>query len=357
MGERVTVAVDANGADRGPAEVALGAAAAAERGVRVILFGPARELGAPADGVEIVDAPVSIAKAADPARAVRTTPDASIVQAVEAVAAGRADAFVSGGSTGAALAASLFRFKRARGVHRPALAIVIPVPGSPFLLLDAGANVSVRPEHLVQFAHMGAAFMEVVMGVRRPRVALLSNGEEPSKGPEDVVAAHAALSERPGELEFVGNVEGFAIGKGVADVLVADGFTGNVALKVMEGSSDVLLRSVRAAARSSVRGRLGGLLLRPALRGLRDEIDPEAHGGAVLLGLRHLGVVPHGSFGARGFAAAIEVAARGVREDVLGRTHQRLAEAGALRARGEAGDERSEAGEPSAAAATLPETS
>jgi glycerol-3-phosphate acyltransferase PlsX len=330
MTEPVTVAVDANGADLGPGEVARGAAMAAARGHRVILFGPAGEMEA-ADGVEIVDAPVSIAKAPDPARAVRSTPEASIVRAVEAVGEGRADALVSGGSTGAALAASLFKFKRARGVHRPALAIVVPVPGSPFLLLDAGANVAVRPEHLVQFAHMGAAFMEVVMGVQRPRVALLSNGEEPSKGPEDVVAAHAALTANPGGIDFVGNVEGFAIGKGVADVLVADGFTGNVALKVMEGASDVLLRAVRAAAVSSTRAKLGGLLLKPALRGLRDEIDPEAHGGAVLLGLRRLGVVPHGSFGARGFASAIEVAARGVRDDVLGRTHERLAEAGALR--------------------------
>src|SRR4051812_40446084 len=218
MGERVTVAVDANGADLGPAEVARGAALAAERGrgLHLILFGPAAELGAPGELVDIVDAPVSIAKAADPARAVRATPQASIVQAVEAVASGRAAALVSGGSTGATLASALFRWKRARGVHRPALAIVVPVPGKPFLLLDAGANVSVRPEHLVQFAHMGAAFMEVVMGVKRPRVALLSNGEEPSKGPEDVVAAHATLSARAGvEMEFIGNVEGFAIGKGV----------------------------------------------------------------------------------------------------------------------------------------------
>src|SRR3954469_3144657 len=330
MVERVTVAVDANGADLGPAEVARGAAMAADRGQRVIVFGPAAELEG--SGVEVVAAPVSIAKAPDPARAVRSTPEASIVQAVEAVASGRADALVSGGSTGSALAASLFRFKRARGVHRPALAVIVPVPGSPFLLLDAGANVAVRPEHLVQFAHMGAAFMGVVMGVERPRVALLSNGEEPSKGPEDVVAAHATLSERAGGgMEFVGNVEGFAIGKGVCDVLVADGFSGNIALKVMEGTSDVLLRSVREAAMSSLRSKLGGLLLKPALGGLRSQIDPEAHGGAVLLGLRHLGVVPHGSFGARGFASAIEVAARGVRDDVLGRTHERLAEAGVLR--------------------------
>src|SRR4029079_2809011 len=142
-----------------------------------------------------------------------------------------ADALVSGGSTGSALAASLFRFKRARGVHPPALVLVVPARVSPFLLLDAGANVAVRPEHLVQFAHMGAAFMEVVMGVQRPRVALLSNGEEPSKGPEDVVAAHAALTENPGAIDFVGNVEGFAIGKGVWDVLVADGHPGSRAVR------------------------------------------------------------------------------------------------------------------------------
>jgi glycerol-3-phosphate acyltransferase PlsX len=340
----VTVAVDANGADRGPAEVARGAALAAAAGTRVLLFGPAAELGSVPDGIEVVDAPVSIAKDPDPARAVRGTPGASIVRAVEAVAKGRADALVSGGSTGAALAAALFRFKRARGVHRPALAIVVPVPKAPFLLLDAGANVEVRPEHLVQFAHMGAAFMEVVMGTSRPRVALLSNGEEPSKGPEVVVAAHEVLRSNPGELNFVGNVEGFAIGTGAADVIVADGYAGNVALKVMEGTSSALLGAIRGAATSSARAKLGGVLLKPALRGLRDEIDPEEAGGAVLLGLRRLGVVPHGSFGARGFARAIDVAARGVRLDVAGRTHDRLAAAGALR--------RSEVSE---AAASVPE--
>jgi glycerol-3-phosphate acyltransferase PlsX len=184
--------------------------------------------------------------------------------------------------------------------------------------------------------------MEVVLGVECPRVALLSNGEEPSKGAEHVVAAHEALSGGADGIDFVGNVEGFAIGKGVFDVLVADGFSGNIALKVMEGTADALLHAVRDAAMSSLRSKVGGLLLRPALRGVRSEIDPEAH-AAVLLGLRHLAVVPHGSFSARGFANAIELAARGVRDDVLGRTHERLAEAGALRT------------VPSATAATVPE--
>ena len=304
----------------------------ADPSLTVRWFGPVSGLdvtGLP-ERVEVIDAPVSVAKAADPARAVRDQPEASVVQAVRAVADGEADALVSGGSTGAALAAALFRIKRARGVHRPALALLMPVPGKPFLLLDAGANVDVRPEHLVQFAHMGAAYMRVVAGVADPRVGLLSIGEEATKGTEEVQAAHAALAGTPG---FIGNVEGFAVGTGDADVIVTDGFTGNVVLKTMEGTSRALLAAVREAAMSSARSKAGGLLLRPALGGLRDGIDPEAAGGAVLLGLRKLVVVPHGSFSSRGIAAAVGVAARGAREDLAGRTYAALQEAGALRER------------------------
>jgi glycerol-3-phosphate acyltransferase PlsX len=330
------VAVDCNGADLGPGEVAAGAALAAARGARVILFGPAAELGEPASGVEIVDAPVSIAKSADPASAVRANVDASIVQAARAVASGRAQALVCAGGTGAALAAGLFNIKRTRGIYRPALALPLPVPGGPVTLLDVGANAVVRREHLVQFAFMGAALSSTVLGVARPRVGLLSNGEEQGRGSPLVLEAHAELLERigadgTGAFEFVGNVEGGDVTSGVADVVVTDGFTGNIALKLMEGVSQTILGAVRSAATSSTRGKLGGLLLRGALGGFRAEIDPELQGGAYLLGLRRLGVVPHGRFSRTGFAEAIMRAERGAREDIVGRTERALAEAGALR--------------------------
>ena len=329
----ITVAVDAGGADLGPREVAAGAARAAHQGIGVLLFGPAEEIGVCPDGVEVIDAPVSIAKAPDPAFAVRTTPEASIVQAARAVAEGRAQALVSGGSTGSALAAGLFNLRRDRGIYRPALALPLPLPGaSPVLLLDVGANVNCRPEHMIQFAHMGSAFAAAVMQRPEPRVALLSNGEEPAKGTPELVTVHEQLVGPAGAgLNFVGNIEGTQLTENVADVVVMDGFTGNIALKLTEGVSARTLRAVRDAAMSSWRGRLGGLLLASSVRRLRSEIDPEDQGGAYLLGLRQLGVIAHGRFSARGFARAIEVAARGVQEDVIGRTREALLQAGALR--------------------------
>ncbi len=334
------IAVDCNGADLGPAEVASGAALAAVDGARTILFGPARELAgaiaeAPAGMIEVVDAPLSIAKSSDPARAAQSSRDASIVMAASAVADGRAQALVCAGGTGAALAAGTFNIKRARGIYRPALAITVPIPGHPVTLLDVGANADARPEHLVQFAYMGAALTRIVLGVQRPRVALLSNGEEAARGSALVLEVHDELTQRAeregSELEFAGNVEGVDVVKGVADVVVTDGFTGNIALKLMEGVSETILGAVRDAAMSSRRAQIGGLLLRSALRGFREEVDPEAHGGAYLLGLRRLGVVPHGRFRRAGFARAIARAQLGAREDLVAQTQQALELAGALR--------------------------
>jgi phosphate acyltransferase len=329
----VTVAVDAGGADLGPREVAAGAARAAAEGIGVLLFGPAAEMGPVSSGVEVVDAPVSIAKQADPAYAVRTTPEASIVQATHAVAEGRAQAFVTGGSTGSALAAALFNLRRDRGVYRPALALPLPNPsGSPILLLDVGANVVCRPEHLVQFAHMGSAFAQAVLGVSSPRVALLSNGEEPGKGTPDLVGVYEQLAgSRGAGLNFIGNIEGTQVVEGVADVVVMDGFTGNVTLKLIEGVSSRAMRLVSETAVATARGRLANRLIAPTMEKLQATIDPEGPGGAYMLGLRQLGVVAHGRFSARGFAHAIEVAARGVQQDVIGRTRAALLQAGALR--------------------------
>jgi phosphate acyltransferase len=329
----VTIAVDAGGADLGPREVAAGAARAAAEGIGVLLFGPAAEMGPVSTGVEVVDAPISIAKQEDPANAVRTTPDASIVQATRAVAEGRAQAFVTGGSTGSALAAALFNLRRDRGVYRPALALPLPNPGgSPIVLLDVGANVVCRPEHLVQFAHMGSAFSQAVLGIDAPRVALLSNGEEPGKGTPDLVGVHEQLAgSRGAGLNFIGNIEGTQVVEGVADVVVMDGFTGNVTLKLIEGVSSRAMRLVGETAGATARGRLANRLIAPTMEKLQETIDPEGPGGAYMLGLRQLGVVAHGRFSARGFARAIEVAARGVQQDVIGRTRATLVQAGALR--------------------------
>ena len=335
-GDGPVVAVDCNGADLGPGEVAAGAALAAEQGARVILFGPADELGVATDAVTVVDAPTSVAKAADPVRAARAEPEASIVRAAQAVAAGEAEALVCAGGTGAALAAGLFNVRRASGVFRPALALPLPVPRGTVTLLDVGANTEARREHLVQFAFMGAALARVVLGVSEPRVGLLSNGEEQARGSAVVLETHAELAERVGEdgfFRFVGNVEGGDLLSGEVDVVVTDGFTGNVALKVMEATSQAVIDAIRDAATSSRRAGAGGLLLRPALGSFREAIDPERQGGAYLLGLRRLFVVPHGRFGRRGFAEAILRARQGAREDLVGRTHAALAEAGALHER------------------------
>jgi len=329
-----TVAVDTLGADRGVAEVVAGAAEAAREGPRCLLFGPLHEMQAAigleaSNAFELVDAPVAITNSDEPVRAVRAKPDASIVQAARAVADGHADALVSAGPTGAALAASVVHIKRLEAVHRPAVALVLPVPSGRVLFLDVGANVEVRAEHLVQFAYMGVAFSEGVLGVRRPRVGLLSVGEEPEKGTPHVVAAHAEL--RSGGLNFVGNVEGGDLPAGTVDVVVTDGFTGNVALKLMEGTTRVLRDATREAARSGPVSMLGGFLLRSKLSRLRERLDPETVGGAYLLGLRRLVVICHGSSSSRAVANAIALAERGVSERVVEKTGEALAAASVAR--------------------------
>jgi glycerol-3-phosphate acyltransferase PlsX len=306
------IALDANGADLGPEAVARGAELS---GLEVEIFGP------PMPG---------IANDEEPALAVRSKQDASIVQAARAVGDGRAEALVSPGPTGATLAAAVLHVKRIRGVHRPAVAALVPVPGGkPTLMLDVGANVEVRPEHLVQFAYMGATFMEAVVGVARPRVGLLSIGEEAKKGTADVVEAHARLAS--GSLDFVGNIEGNDVTNGVVDVVVTDGFTGNVALKLMEGTASTVVAAIREAVRSSPVSAVGGLLIRRRVGTLRRQIDPNSTGGAILLGVRRPVVIAHGKSSAEGIANALRLAQRAVDEGMIEKTALALESAGVLR--------------------------
>jgi glycerol-3-phosphate acyltransferase PlsX len=228
------------------------------------------------------------------------------------------------------MAAATFGLRRLKGVQRPALAVQLPVPGTPVLFLDVGANVEVRAQHLVQFAFLGAAFSEAVLGIAQPRVGLLSVGEEAGKGREEVVAANDVLAAASG-IDFVGNVEGRDLPGGAADVVVTDGFTGNVSLKLMEGTAKAVTGAIRDAALSNPLASLGGLLMRPALGGLRRELHPDTTGGAILLGLRGIAVVGHGSSGADGIANAIRLAARCAEVDAVGRTAALLREGGAGR--------------------------
>jgi glycerol-3-phosphate acyltransferase PlsX len=326
-----TVALDGYGAEQGFEVLAEGARLAAADGIGVLVFGPEQGLGLEGvDGVEVVPTTEWIRNDEDPIPAVRARKEASVVRAARAVAEGRADAMASPGSTGATMAAATFGLRRLQGVQRPALAVQLPVPGNQVLFLDVGANVEVRAQHLVQFAFLGAAFSAAVLGVERPRVGLLSVGEEAGKGREEVSAAHALLARSEG-IAFAGNVEGNDLPVGAVDVVVTDGFTGNVALKLMEGTARAVTGAIRDAARSNPLAALGGLMMRPALGGLRRELHPDTTGGAILLGLRGIAVVGHGSAGAEGIANAVRLAARCVEVDALGRTAALLAAGGATR--------------------------
>ncbi len=328
--DRVTVAFDALGSEAGIDAVSEGVAAAAADGIAVRVFGPASALAGLGSGlVEVIDSTELIGNDEEPVRAVRSRPEASIVRAAADVAAGRSDALASPGSTGATMTAALFALKRIRSVQRPALAVEIPAPGRerPLLMLDVGANADARASHLVQFAHLGSAFAAAVLGVDEPRVGLLSVGSEAKKGSALVVEAHEALAGATA-IAFAGNVEGRDLLDPDLEVVVTDGFTGNVVLKTIEGTARAVGDAVGRAARSNPLAAAGGLLLRPALGGLRHELDPDATGGAILLGLRGVAVVGHGSSGPLGIANQIRLAARSVRERAVERTEELIESSG-----------------------------
>ena len=315
------IAVDAMGGDRGPDEIVAGALEARDDGLTPVLYGSA---GTAAHGLELNETTSVIGMHEKPADAVRSKADSSLVVAVRAVATGDADAVVSAGNTGAILAAGLLELRRVPGVMRPAIAVPIPARRGPSVLIDAGANADARAEHLLQFATMGAVFAEEMLGISDPSVRLLSIGEEPEKGNQLTLEAHALLA--ASDLNFAGNCEGRDLLVGAADVVVTDGFTGNVALKVTEGTIRSVLDAFRAEIGASARGKLGGLLIRPAARRLRRRLDPDTYGGAYLLGLRGLAVVAHGNSSRTAIANAVRLAARGVERDVVGTLAARLAE-------------------------------
>jgi len=317
----IRVAVDALGGDNAPSEIVAGAAATRSEALEPILYGPA---GLEAQGLTLVETTEEIAMDDKPAEAVRAKPDSSLVRAVRAVADGEAEAVVSAGNTGAMLAASLLELRRLPGVMRPAIAVPIPTQHGPSVLIDSGANADARPEHLLQFAHMGAVFAEEILGIERPEVRLLSIGEEPEKGNQLTLEAHALLAEA--DLAFAGNAESRDLLTHPADVVVADGFTGNVALKLIEGTIKAVLDALRVEITSTTRGKLGGLLIRPAARRLRDRLDPDTYGGAYLLGLRGVAVIAHGNSSRTAVANAIRLAARGAEHGLVERLSGRLPE-------------------------------
>jgi glycerol-3-phosphate acyltransferase PlsX len=321
----VRVAVDAMGGDRAPEEIVAGALEAVSDEVEPVLFGR-RELLEPfAHDLEIVDAEDVVAMDEKPADAAREKRESSMFVACRAVGEGTAGAVVSAGNTGAMLAAGLLEIRRLPDVHRPAIAVPLPSIGGTSVLIDAGANADARPEHLVQFAHMGAVFAQELLGIPEPSVSLLSIGEEPEKGNRLVRETHPLLEGAAG-LRFVGNVETRDLLQHAADVVVCDGFTGNMALKLMEGTIKTLLDALRTEISSSPGGKVGGLLIRPAARRLRHRLDPDTYGGAYLLGLRGLAVIAHGSSSRTAIANAIRLGALGVRSEVVQRVSSRLAE-------------------------------
>lgn len=308
------IALDAMGGDLAPAEPVLGALLAArEYNLEVAIVGPRARLEAelikhPTDTrVQIVDAGDTIAMDEDDiTREVRRHPEAAINVAMALVRDGKADAVVSAGNTGAVMTSAFFVLGRIPGIERPAVGMLLPYNTADVFLIDVGANVDCRPSHIVQFGEMGVAYMERVRGVKNPRVGLLNNGEEASKGNELALEAHEKLKESG--LNFVGNIEGAHVHKGVVDVVVTDGFTGNIALKVGEGIADYVLQQVRAVIKSSVLYTGAAILLKPALRRAFKSMRYEEYGGANLLGVNGVVVIGHGRSDGVAVKNAIRVA-------------------------------------------------
>jgi len=321
------IAVDAMGGDNAPGEIIAGARRAQEEhGIPVVLVGRPEDLTDIGD-LEVIEASEVIAMDAEPGASVRRMKDSSLVRAAEAVRDGRASAMVSAGNTGATMASALLRMGRISGVARPAIATLLPTPGStPTVLLDSGANAECSPEWLVQFGQMGAVFARDRLGIERPRVALLSIGEEPGKGSPLVKEAYAAMAEAEFlGAEFIGNVEGRDLLTDAVDVIVTDGFTGNVALKTAEGALKALMTALLSAMAGRPEALAAAEVLTPELDSLYREFHPDTYGGAMLLGVRGVCIISHGSTGATAMENAIVTGAEMVRSDVVGHLAEAVA--------------------------------
>jgi len=327
----IKVAVDAFGGDYAPEQILEGALQAAELdGIRVILTGNEARLksllnGKPgSDHIEVVHAP-DVIQMDEAAEAVRLKPDSSLVKAAQLVRDGQAEAMVSAGSTGATMAAAVLTIRRIKGVERPAITSLMPTRKGVSLMVDVGANVDCKPSQLVQFAQMGSIYAENVLKMHRPRVGLLNVGHEPGKGNSVVKEVYSLLQEQAGTLNFVGNIEGRDISRGDCDVVVCDGFVGNVVLKFAEGLADALFGMMKEEFTSSVPATLGALLLKPGLKRIKKKVDYTEYGGAPLLGVNGMVIIAHGASNAKAIYNAIRVAKEGAQQNIVQGIAERMA--------------------------------
>lgn len=334
----IRIAVDVYGGDNAPGCVIDGALEAlrAMDDVSILFCGAQAEVERLLNGreydaqrVSIVDAPDIITNHESPTLAIRRKLNSSMVRAMDLVKKGEADAVVTAGSTGAALAGGIFRMGRIRGIDRPALGPVLPTSGEhPVILIDCGANADCKPDYLVQFALMGQAYMKGVMGIANPKVGLLNVGAEDEKGNELCKAVFPLLKDHPG-VNFYGNVEARDVLTGVVQVIVCDGFSGNILLKSTEGAAQLIFGKLKKGLMSSVRSKLGALMVKPALKAVKNELDYEQYGGAALLGVKGALVKAHGSSKGHAYACAIAQAHTMVKGGVVGIIAQSLEESGA----------------------------
>ena len=325
----VRIAIDAMGGDNAPSEIVAGAMRAVEElGVKVLLVGSPEDIertlpsSIKSEQVEIVPAEGAIAMDEEPLSGIRRKPKASINVAMSLVKKGQADAVISAGHSGAAMAAALLRLGRLPGIDRPAIGAVFPtmVASKQVLVLDVGANVDCRPKFLEQFAVLGSAYSQYVLGVAEPKVGLLNIGEEDCKGNDVAIRAHQMISENT-QVTFIGNAEGRDVLSGNFDVIVCDGFVGNVLLKFAEAVGDIMLQIIREELPQGLRGQLGCSILKPNLKRIKQRVDSAEHGGGLLLGVNGICVIGHGSSQAPSIFGAIRLAKEAVDNQVLQRIH------------------------------------